>query len=107
MSLLSWKDRGQTPDIMQWLYLDANQQQVAVEEDQLGTLDQNGSIGAETMLWNETMTDWQAAQALWPDSFQAAAAAPAPATVARPHGSGPLVVRRKGSKPIGRPTRPA
>jgi len=101
----AWAKSG----IMQWLYLDPNQQQVAVEEEQLGDLVQNGSIQADTMLWNETMADWQTAQSIWPDTFQAAAAAtPVPATVKRPAGAGaPPTLKPRGKKPAGRPTRPA
>ena len=92
--------------IMQWLYLDPNQQQVAVEEEQLGTLVQNGSIQADTMLWNETMTDWQSAQSIWPDTFQSA---PAPATVKRPAGAGnPPTLKPRGKRATAkRPSRPA
>lgn len=59
---------------MQWYYLDANQQQIPADESELGTLLQSGAIGADTMLWNESMSDWQSGRELFPDWFPAAEA---------------------------------
>lgn len=61
--------------IMQWYYLDANQQQIPADESELGNLLQDGTIGADTQLWNETMPEWQTARSLWPDWFPDAAEA--------------------------------
>lgn len=68
---------------MQWYYLDANQQQVPADESELGDLLQSGTVSADTMLWNESMADWESARDLFPDWFpaevtvEATAAAPA------------------------------
>ncbi|MCB1065243.1 MAG: DUF4339 domain-containing protein [Verrucomicrobiae bacterium] len=66
---------------MEWYYLDANQQQIPADENDLAGLVENGSISGETLLWNESMSDWQSAAALFPTWFPAAApeSVPAPA----------------------------
>jgi hypothetical protein len=43
---------------MQWYYLDAQRQQVQTDEAGLRRLFAEGAIGKDTMVWNETMTEW-------------------------------------------------
>ena len=101
--------RVQNSRIMQWLYLDGNQEQHSTEEEQLGDLVQNGSIQADTMLWNESMSDWQTAQSIWPETFQAEVAVPRAPTIQRPQGmSSAPKIKPRGSKSVKRPaTAPA
>ena len=54
---------------MEWNYIDLSGQQVAFDETLLGDLVKGGTIQAETLLWNETMSDWQQAAALFPAWF--------------------------------------
>ncbi len=77
---------------MQWFYLDANQLQVPADESELGGLIQNGTITAETLLWNETMSDWEAAASLFPDWFAEAGSAEVP-VAEPPQDSAPMVTR--------------
>lgn len=49
---------------MQWYYGEANQQRGPVSTEQLHTLIQTGRITADTLLWNERMTEWQPARAV-------------------------------------------
>jgi hypothetical protein len=43
---------------MQWYYLDGQRQQIQSDESSLRQLHGEGRITAETMVWNETMTEW-------------------------------------------------
>ena len=55
--------------VMEWSYIDVSGQQVLFQESQLGDLVKGGVIRAETLLWNETMSDWQQAGTLFPAWF--------------------------------------
>lgn len=76
---------------MQWFYLDPNQQQIPADENDLGGLVQAGSIQADTLLWNETLSDWQPAATLFPTWFPE----PAQAQPAAPAASAPKLVAGK------------
>lgn len=54
---------------MEWQYIDNSGQPIAFEESQLGDLVKGGVIQAGTLLWNETMSDWQQAMTLFPAWF--------------------------------------
>lgn len=72
---------------MQWFYLDASQQQVPFEESDLSEVLQSGVIAGDTLLWNETMSDWQSATELFPDWFPTEPPpmqSPAPVVATRP-----------------------
>jgi len=43
---------------MQWYYLDAQRQQVQTDEAGLRRIHAEGGIGRDTLVWNETMTEW-------------------------------------------------
>lgn len=68
---------------MQWIYLDANQQQVPVEEEAVGGLVEQGIITGDTLLWSESLPDWQAAAEVFPGTF-VAEETPAPAEAEPP-----------------------
>lgn len=88
---------------MQWFYLDPNQQQVPADENDLGGLVQAGSIQADTLLWNETLSDWQPAATLFPTWFPEPAQAQ-PVAEAQP-AAGPKLVAGKPAS-IGMVKRP-
>lgn len=61
---------------MEWYYADDSQQQISVDESELSGLVSAGSIKPETLVWNETMTDWRKASEVRPDLFGLEAAPP-------------------------------
>ncbi len=55
-----------------WLYVDANQQQVQAPEADLPALKARGKIGAATLVWTEGMARWTPASEALPALFAAA-----------------------------------
>ena len=47
---------------MQWYYAEKDQQQGPVNEDEFNRLCASGTITPRTLVWNQTMTDWQKLQ---------------------------------------------
>ena len=54
---------------MEWFYVDQNQERQSFDETALGDLVKGETLSRDTLLWNETMTDWQAAGLLFPAWF--------------------------------------
>lgn len=44
---------------MQWYYVEEKQQRGPVDESEFDALCRSGVISAQTLVWNQTMTDWQ------------------------------------------------
>jgi hypothetical protein len=44
---------------MQWYYLDGQRQQIQTDEPVLRQLHTEGKVTGDTMVWNETLTEWQ------------------------------------------------
>ncbi|MEM7697030.1 MAG: DUF4190 domain-containing protein [Verrucomicrobiota bacterium] len=75
---------------MEWHYTETGGQQKSVSEDELRQLARSGLVSATTLVWNESMPEWQMASEIWPDWFASAANAPQrPAMVDAP---APIVV---------------
>ncbi len=74
---------------MEWYYLDANQQQIPAGENDLAGLVENGSITGETLLWNESLPEWQSAASLFPTWFPE----PAPVAATPAAGAAPVLHR--------------
>lgn len=55
---------------MTWFYADDNDQQYEADESRLPDLVKDGTIRRDTLVWNETMTDWVKAQSVRPDWFE-------------------------------------
>tara|TARA_R110002096_G_scaffold87663_8_gene201049 strand:+ start:2264 stop:2782 length:519 start_codon:yes stop_codon:yes gene_type:complete len=62
---------------MDWYYADDSDNQISFTEDQLQELVDSDSIKPSTLIWNETMADWQACSAVRPDLFGGDALPPA------------------------------
>ncbi len=54
---------------MQWYYADANKEQIAFEEEEFEQLIHGGKILRTTLVWNESMADWQPASNVKPAAF--------------------------------------
>jgi hypothetical protein len=54
---------------MDWYYADASEQQQRVSEENLAALVADGVIKPNTLVWNETLTDWKEATLIRPDLF--------------------------------------
>lgn len=54
---------------MQWIYADEAEQQHEFSEEQFPALISSNRIGRETLVWNETMSDWQPCAEVRPDLF--------------------------------------
>ncbi len=54
---------------MQWFYADELDQQHEVDEEALKGLAESGVVGPDTLVWNETMDDWQTCRQVRPDFF--------------------------------------
>lgn len=75
-----------------WYYALNNRPQGPVSEDQLRELIETGTVGANTLLWTEGMSDWQPAHAVtpWAERFAGTPASPPP--VSTPSGHRTLAV---------------
>lgn len=62
---------------MDWYYADASQNQQSVPEAELPGLVATGTIRPTTLVWNETMTNWQPAGQVKPDLFASLEVPPA------------------------------
>jgi hypothetical protein len=62
---------------MIWFYADDSDQQHEVREEELPNLVSAGKVRADTLVWNETMTDWQKCRAVLPDLFSGPGTPPA------------------------------
>ncbi len=62
---------------MQWYYLDAQRQQLQADEATLKNFLQEGKIKSDTLVWNETMTEWTAIEKALPAVVGGTAAASA------------------------------
>lgn len=56
---------------MNWFYADDSDQQHEIDEGQLPELVAAGRIRPDTLLWNETMANWQPCREVRPDLFPA------------------------------------
>ena len=54
---------------MNWYYADNSDSQVSVEESQLPELVASQAIKPTTLVWNESMTEWQPCSEVRPDLF--------------------------------------
>lgn len=72
---------------MDWFYIDRNQKQQPFDEVALGDLVKNGTIASDTLLWNDSMADWQPAGVLFPAWFPGESVTPAPAAATTPPAS--------------------
>ena len=54
---------------MKWYYADDSDQQHEVDESDLASLVESGTIQKETLVWNETMADWKPALEAKADLF--------------------------------------
>ena len=54
---------------MQWFYADESDHQHEVSEDELRSLIAAGTVGRDTLVWNETMSDWQPGASVRPEWF--------------------------------------
>ena len=61
---------------MEWFYADESRGQHAVESGALPDLVAAGTIRATTLVWNETLPDWQPAASVLPELFPATASPP-------------------------------
>ena len=59
---------------MDWYYTLNEQQQGPVSQEQLGSLLQQGTLNADSMVWREGMADWQPLSAALPELLGGAAA---------------------------------
>jgi len=73
---------------MDWFYIDRNQKQQPFDEVALGELVKNGTITSDTVLWNDSMPEWQSAGTLFPAWFPGETIA-APAVETPPAGIPP------------------
>ena len=73
---------------MDWLYIDRNQKQHPFDEVALGELVKNGTIASSTLLWNDSMADWQPAGTLFPAWFPGETVATSAAETAQPPAAG-------------------
>lgn len=55
---------------MEWYYSDNSEQQHTVDESQIPDLVNAGTIQRTTLVWNETMSDWEDAGEIRPDWFR-------------------------------------
>ena len=56
---------------MLWYYVDASRRQVETREDLLPGLISSGTIRPETLVWNESLTEWRSAVETLPGLFPA------------------------------------
>ena len=88
---------------MEWYYADAAEQQHTVQEEQLPELVANGTIQRNTLVWNESMSDWKPAGEVRPDLFEGTAAGPALSPAAPPSSPAAATVQ-PGPPPQRAPT---
>ena len=62
---------------MQWFYADDSDQQHEVDEETLAELVGGGTVRSDTLVWNETMPDWQSCSSVRPELFGGNALPPA------------------------------
>jgi uncharacterized RDD family membrane protein YckC len=73
---------------MNWYYVDAGQQAGPVDDARLAELERSGKIQADTLVWHEGMTDWQA--------YGSARGGAAPAAAAPPPAAAPVAGAAEG-----------
>ncbi len=54
---------------MEWFYANESDQQVSFQEENFQELVEAGSIKEDTLVWNETMSDWKPCGEIRPDLF--------------------------------------
>lgn len=84
---------------MEWYYADERKQQIAVEESELRKLVEEEKIKPDTLVWNETMTDWRAAADVLPDLFDHELAPPALTPAQRYPAGSPMAALPRTSAP--------
>lgn len=82
---------------MAWYYLDSKQERIEVEQEALKRLLDAGVINRDTLVWNETLTDWTP---LW-KALPEAVAEPAPTQALNPYATpASSTLTTKGSSTI-------
>jgi hypothetical protein len=64
---------------MQWYYLDGQRQQIQTDEAALRQLQTEGKVKPDTMVWNETLTEWMPLSRALPSMTPAVSVAATPA----------------------------
>ena len=96
---------------MEWYYANESDQQISFPEEDFQRLVDEGAIKRETLVWNETMSDWKACGYVRPGMFDgvtpAASATPPQQASGAAAATQPAVV--PGAPPVGTtsPTPPA
>ncbi len=66
---------------MEWFYANENDEQIPIGEEDLEKLIRQGVMKPDTLVWNESMSDWTACNKALPDLFQSSFVKPTEETV--------------------------
>ena len=89
---------------MKWFYADDSDQQQEFSEEDFSSLVEGGTIQEKTLVWNETMSDWEEASRVKPELFEVASSQPSAGPAAPPALS--LSQEKRAISPINTPYTP-
>lgn len=84
---------------MDWYYANERDEQIQLSEDELKTLAEGGAVSPDSLIWNESMSDWKPCREVKPEWFSPAEQSAPPAVSLHPTSEAPTDQASDGSNP--------
>ena len=84
---------------MDWYYANERDEQIQVSEDELKALAEGGTVKPDSLIWNETMSDWKPCREVKPDWFSPAPRSAPSAVPLSPSPGAPIGAGTGGTAP--------